>query len=95
MIFGKPKTPLTPEQQLQRRQNVGVGLAALSESLRGGDPVGRTLGLQQQLEAQQQKAEQEELQAERQKSLQALAQTNPELAKCMNYLVKKVCNKDI
>lgn len=50
MIFGKPKTPLTPEQQLQRRQNVGVGLAALSESLRGGDPVGRTLGLQQQLE---------------------------------------------
>lgn len=50
MAFGKPKTPLTPEQQLQKRQNVGVGLAALSETLRGGDPVGRTLGLQQQLE---------------------------------------------
>ncbi len=64
MIFGKPKTPLTPEQQLQRRQNIGVGLAALSESLRGGDPVGRTLGLQKQFEAQQQKAEQEELQEE-------------------------------
>lgn len=61
MAFGKPKTPLTPEQQLQRRQNIGVGLAALSESLRGGDPVGRTLGLQQQLEAQQKKAEQERL----------------------------------
>jgi hypothetical protein len=64
MIFGKPKTPLTPEQQLQRRQNVGVGLAALSESLRGGDPVGRTLGLQQQLEAQQQQAEQDKLNQE-------------------------------
>ena len=61
MAFGKPKTPLTPEQQLQRRQNIGVGLAALSETLRGGDPVGRTLGLQQQLEAQQKKAEQERL----------------------------------
>jgi hypothetical protein len=60
MAFGKPKTPLTPEQ-LQRRQNIGVGLSALSESLRGGDPVGRTLGLQQQLEAQQKKAEQERL----------------------------------
>jgi len=61
MAFGKPKTPLTPEQKLQRRQNVGVGLAALSETLRGGDPVGRTLGLQKQFEAQQQKAEQERL----------------------------------
>ena len=50
MAFGKPKTPLTPEQQLQRRQNIGVGLAALSESLRGGDPVGRTLGLMEQFE---------------------------------------------
>ena len=67
MAFGKPKTPLTPEQQLQRRQNIGVGLAALSESLRGGDPVGRTLGLQQQLETQQQQAEQDKL-------LQQLAQ---------------------
>ena len=64
MAFGKPKTPLTPEQQLQRRQNIGVGLAALSESLRGGDPVGRTLGLQQQLEAQQQQAEQDKLNQE-------------------------------
>lgn len=50
MAFGKPKTPLTPEQQLQRRQNIGVGLAALSESLRGGDPVSRTLGLMEQFE---------------------------------------------
>ena len=77
MAFGKPKTPLTPEQQLQRRQNIGVGLAALSESLRGGDPVGRTLGLQQQLEAQQQQAEQDKL-------LQQFAQTNPELAQMYN-----------
>ena len=60
MAFGKPRTPLTSEEQLQRRQNLGVGLAALSETLRGGDPVARTLGLQQQLEQQQQQAEQEE-----------------------------------
>ena len=58
MAFGKPRTPLTPEEQLQRRQNLGVGLAALSETLRGGDPVARTLGLQQQFEQQAQQAEQ-------------------------------------
>lgn len=50
MAFGKPRTPLTPEEQLQRRQNLGVGLAALSETLRGGDPVARTMQLQQQFE---------------------------------------------
>jgi len=54
MAFGKPQTPLTPEEELQRRQNLGVGLAALSETLRGGDPVARTLGLQQQFSEQQQ-----------------------------------------
>jgi len=59
MAFGKPRTPLTPEEQLQRRQNLGVGLAALSETLQGGDPVARTLGLQQQFEQQEQQAEQE------------------------------------
>ncbi len=59
MAFGKPRTPLTPEEQLQRRQNLGVGLSALSETLKGGDPVGRTLGLQQQFEQQAQQAEQE------------------------------------
>ena len=64
MAFGKPRTPLTSEEQLQRRQNLGVGLAALSETLRGGDPVARTLGLQQQLEQQQQQAEQERLQSQ-------------------------------
>lgn len=53
MAFGKPRTPLTPEEQLQRRQNIGVGLSALSETLKGGDPVGRTLGLQQQFEQQE------------------------------------------
>jgi hypothetical protein len=61
MAFGKPRTPLTPEEQLQRRQNLGVGLAALSETLQGGDPVARTLGLQQQFEQQEQQAEQDRL----------------------------------
>ena len=64
MAFGKPRTPLTPEEQLQRRQNLGVGLAALSETLRGGDPVARTLGLQQQFEQQAQQAEQQKLQSD-------------------------------
>lgn len=61
MAFGKPRTPLTPEEQLQRRQNLGVGLAALSETLQGGDPVARTLGLQQQFEQQEQQAEQQKI----------------------------------
>lgn len=89
MAFGKPRTPLTPEEQLQRRQNLGVGLAALSETLRGGDPVARTLGLQQQFEQQAQQAEQERLQAERQKSLETFAQTNPELAKMYELFGEK------
>lgn len=61
MAILKPQTPLTPEQQLQRRRNLGVGLAALSETLRGGDPVARTLGLMEQFEQQEQQAEQQRL----------------------------------
>ena len=53
MAILKPQTPLTPEQQLQRRRNLGVGLAALSETLRGGDPVARTLGLMEQFEQEE------------------------------------------
>ena len=64
MAILKPKTPLTPEQQLQRRRNLGVGLAALSETLRGGDPVARTLGLMEQFEQQEAEAEREALFAE-------------------------------
>ena len=56
MAILKPQTPLTPEQQLQRRRNLGVGLAALSETLRGGDPVARTLGLMEQFEQQEAEA---------------------------------------
>lgn len=64
MAILKPQTPLTPEQQLQRRRNLGVGLAALSETLRGGDPVARTLGLMEQFEQQEAEAEREALFAE-------------------------------
>jgi len=31
MSFGKPQTPLTPEQQRQRQQRLGLGLSALSD----------------------------------------------------------------
>jgi len=72
MAFGKPRTPLTPEEQLQRRQNLGVGLAALSETLQGGDPVARTLGLQQQFEQQEQQAEKEEQERTLNASIDAL-----------------------
>lgn len=61
MAILKPKTPLTPEQQLQRRRNLGVGLAALSETLRGGDPVARTLGLMEQFEQEEAISKQEQL----------------------------------
>ena len=72
MAFGKPQTPLTPEEQLQRRQNLGVGLAALSETLQGGDPVARTLGLQQQFAQQAQQAEKEEQERTLNASIDAL-----------------------
>ena len=80
MAFGKPRTPLTPEEQLQRRQNLGVGLAALSETLRGGDPVARTLGLQQQFEQQAQQAEQEKL-------IENYKLKNPEMADRIDLLM--------
>lgn len=80
MAFGKPRTPLTPEEQLQRRQNLGVGLAALSETLRGGDPVARTLGLQQQFEQQEAQAEQEKL-------IENYKLKNPEMADRIDLLM--------
>ena len=61
MAFGKPKTPLTPRQQAERNRRRAIGLTAAASAFKGGDPVGSVLGLQQQFEAQQQKAEQEEL----------------------------------
>lgn len=80
MAFGKPRTPLTPEEQLQRRQNLGVGLAALSETLQGGDPVARTLGLQQQFEQQAQQAEQQKL-------IEDYKKRNPEQADRIDLLM--------
>lgn len=81
MAILKPQTPLTPEQQLQRRRNLGVGLAALSETLRGGDPVARTLGLQQQFEQQEAQRLAEEQRLAKEQRLQQFAQTNPQLAR--------------
>lgn len=61
MSFGRPQTPLTPEQ-LQRQQRVGLGLSALSDVLSRRDPIANTLqrqaflqeNQQQQLQTQQQ-----------------------------------------
>ena len=33
MSFKKPQTPLTPEQQMQRQQRIGLALSALSDAV--------------------------------------------------------------
>ena len=64
MAFGKPKTPLTPEEQIERNRRRAIGLSVAAEAFRGGDPVGRALGLRQQFEQQEAEAEREALFAE-------------------------------
>ena len=59
MGFGKPKTPLTPEEQVERNRRRAIGLSVAAEAFKQGDPVGRAIGLQQQFEQQAQQAEQE------------------------------------
>ena len=53
MAFGKPKTPLTPEEQVERNRRRAIGLSVAAEAFKQGDPVGRALGLQQQFEQQE------------------------------------------
>lgn len=64
MSFGKPQTPLTPEQQMQRQQRIGLGLSALSDVFARRDPVAGTMERQAMLQAQQKKAEQDKLNQE-------------------------------
>jgi hypothetical protein len=64
MIFKKPQTPLTPEQQMQRQQRIGLGLSALSDVFARRDPVAGTMERQAMLQAQQKKAEQDKLNQE-------------------------------
>jgi len=56
MSFGKPQTPLTPEQQRQRQQRLGLGLSALSDVFAKRDPVAGTMQRQAMLQAQQKQA---------------------------------------
>ena len=58
MAFGKPRTPLTPEEQVERNRRRAIGLSVAAEAFKQGDPVGRALGLRQQFEQQAQQAEQ-------------------------------------
>lgn len=53
MGFGKPKTPLTPEEQVERNRRRAIGLSVAAEAFKQGDPVGRAIGLQQQFEQQE------------------------------------------
>ena len=64
MSFAKPQTPLTPEQQMQRQQRLGLGLSALSDVFAKRDPVAGTMQRQAMLQAQQKKAEQDKLNQE-------------------------------
>jgi len=64
MIFKKPQTPLTPEQQMQRQQRIGLGLSALSDVFARRDPIAGTMERQAMLQAQQKKAEQDKLNQE-------------------------------
>ena len=60
MIFGRPQTPLTPEQ-LQRQQRVGLGLSALSDIFARRDPIANTLQRQAMLEGRKKIAERDAL----------------------------------
>lgn len=64
MSFGRPQTPLTPEQ-LQRQQRVGLGLAALSDVFSRRDPIANTLQRQAFLQESQQQALQTQQQVQR------------------------------
>lgn len=65
MSFGKPQTQLTPEQQLQKQQRLGLGLSALSDVFAKRDPIAGTM--QRQAALQQQQREQERLKLEKEK----------------------------
>jgi len=63
MAFGKPRTPLTPEEKVERNRRRAIGLSVAAEAFKQGDPVGRALGMRQQFEQQAQQAEQQKLQS--------------------------------
>jgi hypothetical protein len=63
MSFGRPQTPLTPEQ-LQRQQRLGLGLSALSDVFAKRDPIAGTMQRQAVLRQQQMQAERDRLNKE-------------------------------
>lgn len=63
MSFGRPQTPLTPEQ-LQRQQRLGLGLSALSDVFARRDPIAGTMQRQAVLKQQQMQAERDRLNKE-------------------------------
>ena len=77
MIFKKPQTPLTPEQQMQRQQRIGLGLSALSDVFSRRDPIAGTMQRQAVLRQQKMQAEQKKKQEELNKQLNtAIEQSN-------------------
>lgn len=63
MSFGRPQTPLTPEQ-LQRQQRLGLGLSALSDVFARRDPIAGTMQRQAFLKQQQMQSERDKLNKE-------------------------------
>ena len=69
MAFGKPQTPLTPEEQIERNRRRAIGLSVAAEAFKGGDPVSRGLALRQQFEEQEEEIKTQEQQEEQNKLL--------------------------
>lgn len=93
MIFGRPQTPLTPEQ-LQRQQRLGLGLSALSDVFSRRDPIAGTMQRQAVLRQQQMQAEQKKKQEELNTKLDDaidksnLPQSQKDLLKSLNVQTK-------
>lgn len=89
MSFGKPQTQLTPEQQLQRQQRLGLGLSALSDVFAKRDPIAGTMQRQAALQQQQREQERLKLEKEKQDKLKQFAETDPSLAKMFDLFGEK------
>ena len=90
MSFGKPQTQLTPEQQLQKQQRLGLGLSALSDVFAKRDPIAGTMQRQSMLQAQRKIAEQDKLNQQLNAAIDSsnIPETQKTFVKAMNVQQK-------
>jgi len=87
MIFGKPQTPLTPEEQIERNRRRAIGLSVAAEAFKGGDPVSRGLALRQQFQEQEEEIKTQEQQEQQNKLLDEAIKQSPNITEARkNYL---------